>query len=533
MALSLCPPVPLKPLETNCDTLFHPNILILGSLLPFIARFAVELASKQQTSVVVALDNNESHDNHMMWYYIQQMTASGVEIHWLDNSNETNMEELVAGKTFGQVIYSVTCGGLLLSAAHWTRSLQHLVAILQVVTRHMPCAEFVYVEYGCSSMQHSRPTIPSSSLWQHVLRKTVSMYNRRGLPVAYVLLPSVYGPWVARTSESVHDCWYIDDVISWTRKWLTQTRVGCHIFDLTKCPQSDSHSKFKSNSCFFTRYGNNQLQSIRTSCTSFSDGKYKENVWRNQFTEMSRAQEDFIFTTYFTSAVDPQRQKQRVPNRFGYMKNWYGSVNRHGLKAVVFHDELSPQFVAKLTNENITFVQVPTLNGRSTNDVRFYIYLEYLQTHSEVKRVLLTDISDVVFQQNPFHLMDLLGNQLYIGTDIDFFPSLHSMPWISTRFESCFGKENVQEGGDVHRMMLQLSVYNAGVIGGKRSKMMAALHWIVQTLNTTPHKLNCNMPAVNYAIHRYFSDVVYTGFPLTSRFLQQQSHPKGVYITHK
>lgn len=63
--------------------------------------------------------------------------------------------------------------------------------------------------------------------------------------------------------------------------------------------------------------------------------------------------------------------------------------------------------------------------------------------------------------------------------------------------------------------------------------MMAALTRITEYLDAAPSELNCNMPAVNYAVHKYLFQQVFTGFPLTSRFLRRQASPRGVYIVHK
>jgi len=68
------------------------------------------------------------------------------------------------------------------------------------------------------------------------------------------------------------------------------------------------------------------------------------------------------------------------------------SVTDLGLTGVIFHDGLETKFIRELTTNRVHF-QRAHLHGRTTNDARFYAYLQYLRAHPEVTRVLLTDAS--------------------------------------------------------------------------------------------------------------------------------------------
>ena len=248
-----------------------------------------------------------------------------------------------------------------------------------------------------------------------------------------------------------------------------------------------------------------------------------------------RKKRDVIFTSYFTSNADPQRAKRRKANRFQYMKDWYDSVHETNLSAVVFHDDLDTTFVSKLTSNRVAFHRVPSLAGRSTNDARFYAWYDYLLDNPDVDRVLLTDISDVTFQKNPFDFMNVLNDderRLFVGQDIDLFPNMETMGWVMKRLRQCYGDASVESGEIASVKRLHL-VYNAGVIGGSRRVVLPFLERVTRALDHTPPSLNCNMPAVNYVIHKHFDDYVYTGYPLTSRFMRYQVDPRAVYIVHK
>lgn len=256
---------------------------------------------------------------------------------------------------------------------------------------------------------------------------------------------------------------------------------------------------------------------------------------RFAYSDVGRGEESskhrVIFTSYFTSSVDPQRAKKRKANQFQYMKSWYDSVTRLDVQAFVFYDDLASSFIDRVSTKNVAFRHV-SLNKRSTNDARFYVWYRYLIDHPSISHVLLTDISDVEFQKDPFHLMDILGDWLYIGQDIDLFPNMESMPWLMTRLRQCFGDDSVDHGEIASVKKLHL-VYNAGVIGGPRGIILTFLHRVINVLDMTPPHLNCNMAVINYVAHKYFDDHVFTGFPLTSRFMARQSNPKAVYVTHK
>lgn len=47
---------------------------------------------------------------------------------------------------------------------------------------------------------------------------------------------------------------------------------------------------------------------------------------------------DVIFTSYFSSSIDPQRGRRLARSRYAYLKTFYRSLLEHSLHAVIFHD---------------------------------------------------------------------------------------------------------------------------------------------------------------------------------------------------
>ncbi len=116
---------------------------------------------------------------------------------------------------------------------------------------------------------------------------------------------------------------------------------------------------------------------------------------------------------------------------------------------------------------------------------------------------------------NPFKLMDLLGEWLYVATDKETSPTMKDMPWILNGLSNCYGHATFAQ---LEELMQMDTVYNAGVIGGTRELMLTTLARLIGYLDIAVPKMNCNMPAVNIAVHRHFFDDIFTGYPLNSRF---------------
>eukprot|EP00730_Choanoeca_flexa_P003167 TRINITY_DN11314_c0_g1_i2.p1 TRINITY_DN11314_c0_g1~~TRINITY_DN11314_c0_g1_i2.p1 ORF type:complete len:307 (+),score=56.65 TRINITY_DN11314_c0_g1_i2:737-1657(+) len=180
-----------------------------------------------------------------------------------------------------------------------------------------------------------------------------------------------------------------------------------------------------------------------------------------RYQEQSAAGLDQVWTSYFTSTNDPQRHAQRQPDRFSYMREWYLSLKANNMSGLVFHDGLSKQFRAYLRMFNVVDFAVAKLNGRSTNDGRFYAYLKHLDRNEDIHRVLLTDVSDVRFQYDPFYFMKLMDdNLLYIGRDLDIFLKMQDMGWMTKRIAQC---KMASVLPDLNTVLQMDHVYNAGM----------------------------------------------------------------------
>jgi hypothetical protein len=127
---------------------------------------------------------------------------------------------------------------------------------------------------------------------------------------------------------------------------------------------------------------------------------------------------NIILSIYYSGSIDPQRKKYQKNNNFAYIKNFYDSIVKNKLSAVIFHDELSDNFIAKYQNENIIFMPIPkkTYGLTSMNDIRFMVYLDYLLENKQFENIIISDAADVIFNSNVFDDITI-KDKLYVCYD--------------------------------------------------------------------------------------------------------------------
>ena len=196
-------------------------------------------------------------------------------------------------------------------------------------------------------------------------------------------------------------------------------------------------------------------------------------------------------TLWYTFNRDPQRKVQVSSESISYINNLYTTATYFGVPLVVFHDALTEEFVAKYTNEYVSFEHAIPDPSMSTNDFRFFPYLEYVKEH-DFDTVLMVDASDVWFNSDPFSYI-----QEHEGPQDQLFMSYENSDFEhdSWKVPECYG--------DAARSWPKgLQMYNAGVWGGKGPAIQCVLKCINNQLDgpLRGHG-NCDMPAVNYCVH--------------------------------
>ena len=495
----------------------------MGALSFVGARLAAHLHGMQH---VVAIESALLATMDKMWWYRwEQLAHSGLMVSLVNMTNQSAVRSMLLNYHPGSLIYipPILEGNRKDYSIRLSEHLKEFVKLLEFIKDTAPCTAVVLV----NSLPYSQAAGPVAvmSAWAiaRMFELTLSTYHHLyDIPMSVLNVGGVYGPW--QSHDQPHQCWYVSDVVKMIAV-ISRAKETCKIETLLSCQNTSRDQNLMEIISQYNLLG----------LTSLDDGRRTTKAWIQSHLKTSTNHRDVVFSSYFTSIEDSQRKRRYAKNRFHYMEKWVLSAKKLGLTTVVFHDGLSPDFQWRLQlfYHKLHFQYVPSMQGRSTNDARFYSYLAYLETHSDISRVLLTDISDVKFQQNPFDLMTQLGERnLYIGTDIDYYPDMDSMRWLKEKLVKCYGEAAINKG-ELSPLMKLSTVYNAGVIGGSRHLMLGFLRYITQNLDITPHHVNCNMAVVNVVVHKYYFEQVFTGFPLTSRFQRRQSSPKGVFIVHK
>jgi hypothetical protein len=242
-----------------------------------------------------------------------------------------------------------------------------------------------------------------------------------------------------------------------------------------------------------------------------------------------------ICAAYLTSRPDPQRHRRLARDSVAYMRRWYASVRALGLHAVVFHDELSPAFVARLTTPRIRFRRVPP-SPWSPNDARFFAYQAFLRRHP-ARQVFLTDIADVTVVRDPFAGMRAFRTPLFVGTEVYPVPvgrTIRRHTWLMGKIAETRGPRSSEVGDFFAARGYHLPTLNAGVVGGAAPTVRRFLAHVTRVRRAIGHpERNLNMPIVNYVLHRYFAGRFHPGAPVTSVFKAYERHRTDVWFVHK
>ena len=231
-----------------------------------------------------------------------------------------------------------------------------------------------------------------------------------------------------------------------------------------------------------------------------------------------------LFSTYFThnkQFVRPYRE-----NSFQFVKGFVLTAMKYGLQIVIYYDQMDQNFKHRLHGlyNKIEFIHYKgNFHKRTINDARFYIMYEYLLENPEVEMVILQDLRDGIYLEDPFKVMKLMGDFLYAGMDVSFHKNF---PTSYKRCESVLKKKFTRK--------LLYPMMNAGTLGGTRHVVLAFLAQIMKYFDEVfPAHLNCNMDAFDFVAHHVFQDVMFSGYPFQGFMQIGLSSPPGLAVRHK
>ncbi len=241
-----------------------------------------------------------------------------------------------------------------------------------------------------------------------------------------------------------------------------------------------------------------------------------------------------VAATLLTGVYDVNRGENLEEDNFKLVSAWYDSLNRLGLRGLIFHNTFSATTVARYQTDNISFVQVKYDHRWSPNVFRYMIYEEFLDCYSHLLASLfVSDIVDVEVIQNPFEQPQFLANAgaVFCGDE----PEILDNPWMHAHGQHL--RQSLPGFASFEFANRDQVLLNCGIIGGQvetmRSLMnhLAQLHRSYTLTNKTAYTLD--MGAFNFVARTHFGEVIQHGTPINTRFKAYEYHRQDCWFRHK
>ena len=193
------------------------------------------------------------------------------------------------------------------------------------------------------------------------------------------------------------------------------------------------------------------------------------------------------------------------------LKYWVNSLNQTGYdgrKAVIVFN-IKDETISKLI-ENGFEVWLASEKRNANNDgyhfadnltyqvpaLRHYFYWKFLKDQKDIRYVISTDISDVVFQTNPSKWIDKNFDIYNIGSKLMYQSEglrYRDEDWGNENFQHCFGSE-------IYEKVKDRSIYNAGSMMGRFQTFVDFSLNVALILANAQHNPTPDQAAVNLVL---------------------------------
>lgn len=211
------------------------------------------------------------------------------------------------------------------------------------------------------------------------------------------------------------------------------------------------------------------------------------------------ASKNIILSIYYSSFIDPQRHRYQKKDNFDYIKNFYDSIMKNNMSAVIFHDGLSEKFILTYQNANVTFLPIPekSYGLSSMNDIRFMIYLDYLLENPNINNVIISDAADVIFNTNVFN--DITDKHLlYVCYDRN---RTFQHYYITNRINLAYG--SIEPFNEI----MDKNILQAGLFAGSYDVIIECLNHMKNEFDTLVDKTyNTNYIVFNHVVYKKMSN---------------------------
>ena len=158
---------------------------------------------------------------------------------------------------------------------------------------------------------------------------------------------------------------------------------------------------------------------------------------------------------------------------------------------VLFVDDISEFTLKYLNDENLTLIQIPNeLKDTLIVKARWEMYKNFLDEHAEYENILVTDVRDVIFQDDLFSKYADYKNFLVYAVEADLIKNdVNNQVWI----KNFFGNEELEKIKDN-------PIVCCGTAYGTRAEMETLLVKMIEHLKTGS-AWGDEQAAMNYLIH--------------------------------
>ena len=243
----------------------------------------------------------------------------------------------------------------------------------------------------------------------------------------------------------------------------------------------------------------------------------------------------YIFASLLTGVYDVNRNELLKKDDFRMIEEWYHSIVKLNLNAVIFHNTFSDKTVSTYQTEQISFLNVDYDGKLNPNVQRYLIYRDYINKHlAAIENVFVTDIADVVVVKNPF-LQPLFihhkATKIFCGDE----PKTLGNEWMQEHSTNL--RNNILGFAEYEEKYQHETLLNCGIIGGNvvmMQSLMEQLADIHQTYNIdNKTAFTGDMGAFNFVMRTEFNDQFLHGSPINTQFKSYETNRIDCWFRHK
>lgn len=473
-------------------------VLVIGAA-SFPGSRIVKYLHDSKVSLIVNEDSVNIQPDEVLWYRWEQLMSLGAKPQFRNYTDEPTVQSILKGGSHKSIVYIPTpCYSteLEFSGLRTTiEQLENFVLLLETLSNRVSAGKRSSVVLVIPA----QPANPVCEFFKLSLLYYCDMYT---LDAVIVQSGGLYGPWQSSGGIDSSSC-YIDDLAK-------------HVQDITS---GNIESGFLDTA-------------FECSATSRSIALEQTDRWSEEYRVYKQAQtRDVIASSYFTTKRNAQYPIEFINNNYYFMENWFINIYKMGLDMMVLHDDLNTHFTStfKKNYAKADFIKITDFKDYKPNDRRFLGYYDYILAHPEIRRMIFTDMRDVIIKNNPFEVMEVVGDYGFVGTDRPFKRTVSESDMLFV-FRRCYGHTKVPL--DYHYDIQLLGFLNAGTIGGTRHVLLTFLTRFFMYFQIS-NRDNCNMAIVEMVFHKHLFDRLYFGWPINAAFITDQPNIPGQAVSHK